>query len=78
MTNIRMVTGATNEEAKQLLKETYQEIAKATSSTTSEVAVAGETFARQGKTIAETNELIKTSSVFSKVAFLDSAGFLNY
>ena len=72
MTNIRMVTGATNEEAKQLLK-TFQGLAKETSSTTSEIAKSGEVWLRQGRSIADTNTLIETSAVLSKVAFMESA-----
>lgn len=72
MTNIRMVTGATNEEAKQLLK-TFQGLAKETSSTTSEIAKSGEVWLRQGRSIVDTNTLIETSAVLSKVAFMESA-----
>lgn len=72
MTNIRMITGATNEEAQQLLK-TFQGLARETSSLTSEVAVTADEFLRQGRSVEETNQLIKTSSVFSKIALLESA-----
>lgn len=72
MTNIRMVTGATDAQAKQMLRN-FQDIAKETSSLTSEVAKGAEEFLRQGRSAEEANELIKTSAVFSKVAFLDSA-----
>ena len=72
MTNIRMITGVTNEEAQQLLK-TFQGLARETSSLTSQVAITADEFLRQGRSVEETNELIKTSTVFSKVAFLESA-----
>lgn len=72
MTNIRMVTGASTQQAEEYLK-TYEQIAEQTSSTTLEVAKSAETWLRQGRSIQETNALIKTSSVFAKVAFLDSA-----
>ena len=72
MTNIRMVTGASIEQAEKYLK-VYQDIADQTSSTTLEVAKASETWLRQGRSIEDTNSLIKTSSVFSRVAFLESA-----
>ena len=72
MTNIRMVTGASIEQAEEYLK-VYQDIADQTSSTTLEVAKASEEWLRQGRSIEDTNSLIKTSSVFSRVAFLESA-----
>ena len=72
MTNIRMVTGASTQQAEEYLK-TYEQIAEQTSSTTLEVARSAEEWLRQGRSIQETNALIKTSSVFAKVAFLDSA-----
>ena len=72
MTNIRMVTGASIQQAGEYLK-IYEQIAEQTSSTTLEVAKSAETWLRQGRSVQETNALIKTSSVFAKVAFLDSA-----
>lgn len=72
MTNVRMITGASPEEAQDMLK-TYQDIARETSLLTSEVVTSADEFLRQGRSVEETNQLIKASSVFSKVAFLDSA-----
>ena len=72
MNRIQMVTKSTNEETKALAV-TYANIAEQLSSTTMDVARNAEEWLRQGRTIAETNQLIKTSMIFSKVGFLDSA-----
>jgi TP901 family phage tail tape measure protein len=72
MNKIQMVTKSTNEETKALAV-TYANIAEQLSSTTMDVARNAEEWLRQGRTIAETNQLIKTSMIFSKVGFLDSA-----
>lgn len=72
LTNLRMITGASSNEVQEMAKG-YQGLAKELSSTTLEVAVSAETFLRQGKSFEETNELIRASQVFSKIAFLDSA-----
>lgn len=72
MNSIKMVTGASDTEIKGMLG-TYQGIATELSSTTTEVAKSAEVWLRQGRTIADTNQLIKTSTVLSKVGFMDSA-----
>ena len=72
MTSIKMVTGASDGEIKGMLTN-YQNIATQLSSTTSSVAASAEVWLRQGRTIADTNKLIETSTVLSKVGFMDSA-----
>lgn len=72
MNRIQMVTGASSGETQQLLVN-YQNIATELSSTTSAVAASAEVWLRQGRSIADTNALIETSTVLSKVGFMDSA-----
>ena len=72
MTSIKMVTGASDSEIKSMLG-TYQTLATDLSSTTSQVAASAEVWVRQGRSISDTNDLIKTSTVLSKVGFMDSA-----
>ncbi len=72
MNSIQMVTGASNSEISSMLT-TYQEIASTLSSTTSQVAASAEVWLRQGRSIADTNSLIETTTVLSKVGFMDSA-----
>lgn len=72
MNKIQMVTGASSGETQRLLVN-YQNIATELSSTTSAVAASAEVWLRQGRSIADTNSLIETSTVLSKVGFMDSA-----
>jgi len=72
MTNIKMVTGSSDTEISGMLKG-YQDVATELSSTTSQVAASAEVWARQGRSVSDTTELMKTSTVLSKVGFLDSA-----
>lgn len=72
MTSIKMVTGASDAQIKTMLG-TYQSLATELSSTTSAVAASAEVWVRQGRSISDTNDLIKTSTVLSKVGFMDSA-----
>ena len=72
MNSIKMVTGSSDSEIKSMLG-TYQSMATELSSTTSQVAASAEVWVRQGRSISDTNDLIKTSTVLSKVGFMDSA-----
>lgn len=71
LNSLQMVTGYSNSQMQELLK-TYQSLASELSATTSEVLAGSEVWLRQGRSISETNELIKTSTVFSKVAMIDA------
>lgn len=71
LTDLRIVTGGTNAETKELLK-TYNQMAQKIGSTTSETSQAAVSWLRQGYNIADTNQLIETSMVFSKVGFLEA------
>ncbi|MGM9608340.1 MAG: phage tail tape measure protein [Oscillospiraceae bacterium] len=71
MTDLRIVTGGTREETEGLLK-TYNQMAQRVGSTTSEVASSATSWMRQGYNIEDTDKLIETSMVFSKVGFLEA------
>jgi len=62
MTGIQIVTGSTNEEAKELMN-TYAGIGKELGASTTDIAAAAEEWLRQGNSIEETNELLKASTV---------------
>jgi TP901 family phage tail tape measure protein len=72
LTNISIVTGMTQEQTYGLAQQ-YNRMAKELGGTTLEVARASVEFYRQGKTAAETTELIRQSMMLSKLANMDSA-----
>lgn len=71
LTDLRMVTGDSYEEAARLVSG-YNELAKELGATTPSVLDAASEWLRQGKTIAETTELIEQSMILSKVGAMDS------
>ncbi len=71
LTDLRMVTGDSYEEAARLVSG-YNELAKELGATTTSVLDAASEWLRQGKSIAETTELIEQSMVLSKVGAMDS------
>lgn len=71
LTDLRMVTGDSYEEAARLVSG-YNELAKELGATTTQVLDAASEWLRQGKTIAETTELIEQSMILSKVGAMDS------
>lgn len=77
MTDIQMVTGGTTGATMSLMK-TYNQLAESLSATTGEVSKAAVEYLRQGKTVAETNELIKSSMVLSKVGAIESGQATEY
>lgn len=76
-TNIQMVTGYTTEQVRTL-KETYADLAKEMGSTIDAVTAGAESWLRQGRSIEETNELLKQSTIFSKISGMDSAQATEY
>lgn len=72
LTNIRLVSGATAEETQKLAAE-YNALAKELGTTTEQVARGSLEFIRQGKTQAETSELIRISTMQAKLANMDAA-----
>lgn len=77
LVNLRMVTGGTQAQTVELLN-TYNAMGQKLGATTVEVATSGNEFLRQGKSIADTNSLIETSMVLSKVGALNSAEATKY
>lgn len=67
-----IVTGGKSGEAYDLIAQ-YNELAKQLGATTVQVSDAATSWLRQGKTTAETAELIEQSMILSKVAMVDSA-----
>jgi len=77
MTDARVVTGMTKDEANSLAKS-YNSLAKELGSTTLEVAEGNLAWIRQGKTISESAELMKASMMLSKLGNMDSAQSTEY
>lgn len=71
-TTLAIVTGGKSGEAYDLIAQ-YNELAKQLGATTVQVSDAATSWLRQGKTTAETAELIEQSMILSKVAMVDSA-----
>lgn len=77
MTNIRMVTGMSSEEVGQLATE-YNSLAGEMGATTLEVAKGSTEWFRQGKTVAEVSELMKSTLMMSKLGNMESAQATEY
>lgn len=72
MTDIQMVTGETDEEARKLLT-TYSKMAQELGATTKEVAEGSLEWLRQGKTVEDTNKLLRASTMLSKVGAIEAS-----
>lgn len=77
LTDLRIVTGDTKEETKELLK-TYNDMAQQLGTTTTAISESAVEWQRQGYSIAETNELIKNSTLLSVVGMIESADAAQY
>lgn len=75
--NLSMVTGYNRDRTKELVAS-YSEMAQQIGAVTSEVAAAADDWLRQGYSLEDTNELIKTSTVLSKIGLIDSAEATQY
>ena len=75
--NLSMVTGYNRNQTKELVAG-YSEMAQSLGAVTSEVAEAADEWLRQGYSLEDTNELIKTSTVLSKIGLIDSAEATQY
>lgn len=75
--NLSMVTGYNRDRTKELVAS-YSEMAQELGAVTSEVAAAADDWLRQGCSLEDTNELIKTSTVLSKIGLIDSAEATQY
>lgn len=70
MTNLRIVTGSNTEQAKSMMN-TYNDLAMQLGTTTQAVAQSAAEWLRQGYSVSETNELIKSSTYLSRLGFMD-------
>lgn len=76
-TNIQMVSGTSDSDVNAMMSS-YNAMAKNLSSTTKDVAEAANEFLRMGESIQNTNELIRSSQILSKVGMIDSADAASY
>ena len=72
MTNLSIVTQKNSSEVKKL-SQSYVELAKELGTTTEKVFEASDLWLRQGRSIAETNDLIRATMIMANVAQIDSA-----
>ena len=70
--NVRVVTGMTKDETVALAGE-YNNLARELGATTLEIAKGSLEWFRQGKTIEQTSELMRSTMILSKLGNLDSA-----
>lgn len=75
--NLQVATGNTREQTKELL-DTYNQMARELGATTGQVAAASNEWLRQGRSIEESNMLIKDSLILSKIGMIDSAQATEY
>lgn len=71
-TDIKMVTGDSKDKI-DALKESYSSLAKEMGATVDEVASGATEWLRQGKSVSETNELLKQSMILSKTGAMESS-----
>lgn len=72
MTDVKLITGATNEEVRKLAFE-YNKLGQELGITTLEIAKGAEGWIRQGKSAQETAMLTKDSAMMAKIAGMDQA-----
>lgn len=76
-TNIQMISGTSDADANAMMTS-YNAMAKTLSSTTKDVAEAANEFLRMGESVANTNELIRSSQVLSKVGMIEISEAASY
>lgn len=72
VTNLQVATGYNRRQTQDLLG-TYSEMGKELGASTLEVADSADTWLRQGKSVEDTNVLIKNTMMLSKLGMMDSA-----
>lgn len=77
MTNIRVVTMDTQEATEKLL-ETYNQLGQELGANTLDIAEGAVDWLRQGYSQADTTELVKNSTILSKLALIDNAQATEY
>lgn len=76
-TNLRMATGSSKAEAKQMIAD-YNALGQELGALTTEVGESADAWLRQGKSARETEKLIKESMVLSKVAQISGENSTKY
>lgn len=76
MTNLRIVVGSNEKQANAAMAQ-YNDLAKEIGSTTAEVAKSGAEWLRQGYSMNETLDLIKSSVYLSKLGFMDMSSSIS-
>lgn len=76
-TNIQMVSGTSDSDVNAMMSS-YNAMAKGLSSTTKDVSEAANEFLRMGESIENTNELIRSTQILSKVGMIESADAASY
>ncbi len=71
LNNIRITTGQDQQSVEQLGKS-YNQTAKELSSTTLEVTKSAEGWIQQGKSVADTNDLVRTSTILMNIGNVES------
>lgn len=71
-TNLQIATGKTRVEVKALIKE-YAQLGKQLGATTTEVAEGADTWLRQGHSVADTNTLVRNSTMLAKLGQMEAA-----
>ena len=71
MTNLRMATSVSTEEAKRLMS-TYSEMGRELKATSTDIAASATDWLKQGKTIKEANQLTEDAIVLSKIGDMSS------
>ena len=77
MMDLTMATGYNKNQVEELM-DTYFNLGEELSATATDVAASADTWLRQGKSIAETNELIKDSMILSKISGLSAEESTKY
>lgn len=77
MTDIQVVTGNTREETTELAGS-YTELGNELGQTTQSIAESSTEWLRQGKTVSETNELVKQSAMLAKLGAIENAQATEY
>ena len=77
MTNIRVVTMDTKEATEGLL-DTYNQLGQELGASTTDIAEGAVDWLRQGYSTGDTTELVKDSTILSKLALLDNAEATEY
>lgn len=70
MTNLRVITGTGQAQAMEMMRA-YNGLAKELGTTTQAVAQSAAEWLRQGYSVSETNELIRSSTYLSRLGFMD-------